>query len=272
MKGKVFSMKIAEFSNMFERDYPLSYAFDGDNPGLLVGDADMEITGILTTCDTDLAVVNEAIEKGANLILSHHPLMFRPVNKLTESVPEQRALRTMIANGVAMYSAHTNLDAGAGGLNDYMAELIGMKNTTVVDKVCEDDRGVHGFGRMCDLENAITLKELMDRITDVFGAAGLRYAGELDTKITRIAVNTGGGAGIIDECIALNCDVLVTGDIKYNGYRDAVENGMCIVDIMHYDSEHIAKKWFADYIAAKGMDVPVYMSEANINLIKAYNG
>ncbi len=265
-------MKIKEFAEIFESDFPLSYAFDGDNPGILIGDAETEITGILTTCDTDEAVVNEACQKGANLILSHHPLMFRPLNKLTESVPEQRAVRAMIANGIAMYSAHTNLDAGVGGLNDCMAELLGMKNTFVVDVVAENAAGIHGFGRMCELENEISLRELMNRVIDVFGADGLRYAGKLDSKIRRIAVNTGGGAGIIDDCIALGCDVLVTGDIKYNGYRDAVENGMCIVDIMHYDSEHIAKKWFADYIASKGIDVPVYMSEANVNLIKAYNG
>lgn len=263
-------MKIKEFAEAFEKDFPLHYAFDGDNVGLIVGDENEEIKGILTTCDVDLKVVNEAIQKGANMILSHHPLMFKGLSRLTENVPEQRTIRAMIANGISLYSAHTNLDAGAGGINDYMASLLGMAETMVVDVVCVDERGTHGFGRMCDLNEKITLKEMMDRVISVFDADGLRYAGDLDRRISRVAVNTGGGAGIIDECIALGCDLLITGDIKYNGYRDSVENGMCIIDIMHFDSEHIAKKWFSDHIHRIGIDVPVWESTENVNFIKSY--
>jgi len=264
-------MNIKEFAEKFENDFPLHYAFEGDNVGLLVGDSNDEIKGILTTCDVDINVVNEAVEKGANLIISHHPLMFTKIGRLTEDVPEQRAIRAMIANGISLYSAHTNLDAGLGGINDYMASLLGMDNTSVVDKVCSDEKGTHGFGRISDLKKEVTLKKIMDKVINVFDADGLRYAGDCDAPIRRVAVNTGGGAGIIDECISLGCDLLITGDIKYNGYRDAVENGMCIIDIMHYDSEHIAKRWFSNYLSQMDLDVPVWESESNINLIKSYN-
>ena len=263
-------MKISKIAELIENIFPLHFAFDGDNVGLLVGDYDADITGILVTCDVDMGVVEEAIAKGCNLIVSHHPIMFSPINRMTESVPEQKFIRKMVQNGISLYSAHTNLDAGRGGINDLMASMLGMEDTKVVDVVCEDERGTHGFGRICNLKDKITLKELMDKIIDVFGADGLRYAGNPDTFIETVAVNTGGGAGILHDCIALGCDCIITGDIKYNGYRDAIDGSMCVIDIMHYDSEHIAKKWFEDFFEKNGIDVPVHKSESNINLIKTY--
>ncbi len=264
-------MKIKEFAQIFETDFPLSYAFDGDNVGLLVGDRETEISKILVCCDVDYSVVEEAVSKGCNLILSHHPVMFRPVNRMTETEPEQKAIRLAIKEDIAIYSAHTNLDSGRGGLNDYMASLLGMENTEVIDVCGKDDRGEYGFGRICDLEKPASLGDIMNQVIHIFDADGLRYAGDEKRLVRRIAVNSGGGADVIPLCIERNCDLLITGDIKYNGYRDAVEKGMCIVDIMHYDSEHIVMDWFMEYILKKGIDITVYKSEKNINLIKSYN-
>ena len=263
-------MKIREFMNEFESRYPVSLAFDGDNVGLLVGDENAEITKVLVSCDVDLGVVEEAVNVGANLIVSHHPLMFRGVNRLTENNPEQKAIRLMITNGISHYAAHTNLDTGIGGINDLMATMLGMENTSVIDVVSHDARGEHGYGRMCTLSEPITMKELMDRVVSVFGASGLKYTGNLEDKVSTLAINTGGGAGILEECIAKGCDTFVTGDVKYNGYRDAVDGGMCVIDIMHYDSEQISKKWFEDFFTKNGIVVPIYRSESNINLIKSY--
>ncbi len=264
-------MKIKEIIKIFEEDFPLSYAFEGDNVGLLIGDENTEVTKVLATCDVDMGVVREAIAKGANLIVSHHPLMFHKTNRLTESNPEQSAIRLMIANGISHYAAHTNLDTAPGGLNDLMALLLGMENTVVAEPEGEDERGVHGYGRICTLKKSLTLKELMDRAVYVFGADGLRYTGSLDDKVTKLAVNTGGGADIIDICLAAGCDTLVTGDVKYNAYRDAREKGMNIVDIMHFDSEHIAKDLFKVWFAENIPGIEVIKSEANVNMIKSYS-
>ncbi len=263
-------MKIKDLASIFEKDFPLQYAFDGDNVGLVVGDSEDEIKGILTTCDVDMAVVDEAIEKNCNLIVSHHPIMFSPINRVLESNPEQKFIRKMIQNGISLYTAHTNLDAGNGGICDLMAEMVGMENTSVIDVVCEDERATHGFGRWADLKQSTTLKELMDKVTDAFGASSLRYSGDASAVITKVAVNTGAGSSVLDLCTNLECDCLITGDIKYNGYRDALDSGMCIIDIMHYDSEQIAKKWFKDYFNKKGIALPIYMSEANVNIVKTY--
>lgn len=263
-------MKINELAEILESDFPLHYAFEGDNVGLLVGDGNTEITSVLATCDVDLPVVKEAIEKGSNLILSHHPLMFRPLKRLTETNPEQKAIRLAVSNGISIYSAHTNLDSGRGGINDLMASMVGMKNTEIIDVLGGEGEKKYGFGRMCDLDKPLTLTQIMHDVIERFSADGLRYAGDKNSLIRRIAVNTGGGADVIPMCIERGCDLLITGDIKYNGYRDAVEMGMCIIDIMHYDSEHIVKEWFENYLLEKCPALTVHKSLSNINLIKSY--
>ncbi len=263
-------MKIKEIATLFEDKFPLSYAFEGDNVGLITGDDNADITKVLLTCDVDEDVVKEAIDIGANLIVSHHPLMFNPISRMTEANVETRTIRLMIKNGISHYSAHTNLDTAAGGLNDYMASLLGMENTEVVDVVCEDNRGVHGYGRMCTLNTPLTLKQLMDKVTEVFGTSSLRYTGELNDKVQKLAINTGGGAGIIPNCIDKGCDTLITGDVKYNGYLDALSCGLKIVDIMHFDSEKICKELFADWFSKNIPSLETYKSKANVNKIKTY--
>ena len=96
-------MKISKIAELAEKNFPLHYAFDGDNAGLLVGDSDTEVTGILVTCDVDMGVVEEAIQNKCNLIVSHHPIMFSPINRMTESVPEQKFIRKMVKNDIEKF-------------------------------------------------------------------------------------------------------------------------------------------------------------------------
>lgn len=263
-------MKVKDIANLIEKKFPTSLAFDRDNVGLIVGDFDADISKILLTCDVDEDVVKEAIEIGANLIISHHPLMFFKTQKLTESDYEQRVIRHMIQNGISHYAAHTNLDAANGGLNDYMASLLGMKNTVVIDEVAKDSNGIHGFGRMGVLEEEITLKQLMDKVISIFCADSLRYSGDLNKKIKKLAVNTGGGADIMYDVARLGCDAVITGDIKYNGYLDALHSGMCTIDLMHYDSEHIVMDFFEKYLSENSVNAEFFKSRKNINLVKTY--
>lgn len=263
-------MKIKEFQNIFEAQYPANLAFDGDNVGLLVGDEEAQITKVLVTCDADVDVVSEAIENGANLIVSHHPLMFHPVCRMTESNAEQRAIRLMIENGISLYSAHTNLDAGAFGLNDLMASMLGLENTQVVDVVCQNERGVHGYGRMCSLKTPTTMGELLAKVSSVFDAQGVKYTGSLTDEVKKLAVNTGAGSSIIDKCIEAGCDTLITGDIKYNTYRDALDMGLKLIDIMHFDSEKISKIWFEKWFEGNLPQIQVIKSKANVNAVKVY--
>lgn len=264
------AVKVKDIAEIIEKSFPLNLAFERDNVGLLVGDKEAEISKILITCDVNEDVVKEAVSVGANLIISHHPLMFFKTSRLTESDAEQRAIRSMIKNGISLYSAHTNLDAANGGLNDYMASLLGMTDTSIIDVTSDDSINLHGFGRMGVLKETVTLKELMNKVIKVFDADGLRYAGDLQKKVTKVAVNTGGGADILPLAAEYGCDVVITGDIKYNGYLDALTEGMCVIDIMHYDSEHIVMDFFEKFLSDKTCGISILKSKSNVNLIKTY--
>ncbi len=263
-------MKLKEIIKIAESDFPLTLAFDRDNVGLLVGDGESEVKKLLFTCDVDEGVVNEAVKIGADTIISHHPLMFFKVGRMTEENPEQRAIRLMIKNNINLYSAHTNLDAANGGINDYMASLLKMKDTTVVDVTAETDGIKHGFGRVGFLEKPLTLKELMNTVIKTFNADGLRYAGDENRLVKKLAVNTGGGADILYDCIDMGCDVLITGDIKYNGYRDAAERGMAVIDLMHFDSEKIVMDFYEKYFSERLTGVEFAKSKVNVNTVKTY--
>lgn len=260
-------MKVKDIYNMIDGDFPFSNAFDGDNVGIIVGDENAEVKKILLTCDVDEGVASEAADIGANLIVSHHPLMFFKTNRLTEADPEQRTIRRLTENKISLISAHTNLDASNGGLNDYMASLLGLENTEVIESISPDRK--NGYGRAANV-SPITLKELMDAVINTFSADGVRYCGNLETVVKKVGVNTGGGASVLFDAIACGCDVLITGDIKYNGYRDAIERGMCTIDLMHYDSEHIVMEFFEKYFCGKLGNIEIVKSKANVNVVKTY--
>lgn len=263
-------MKLKDIISVFEKDFPTNLAFDRDNVGLLVGDAESETKKLLFTCDVDEGVVKEAVKEGADTIISHHPMMFHRVGQMTENSAEQRAVRLMIKNDINLYSAHTNLDAACGGLNDYMASLLDIKDTRVVDVTQINGNVTHGFGRIGFLETPITLEELMNKIIKTFNADGLRYTGDKNKIIKKLAVNTGGGADILYDCIKKHCDLLITGDIKYNGFRDAADEKMAVIDLMHFDSEHIVMTFFEDYFRKNIPEIEFVKSKANVNVVKTY--
>ena len=264
-------MKIKQVATLIESKFPKHYAMERDNIGLLVGDENTDVTKVLVCCDVDEYVANEAVSVGANLIISHHPLMFNSINHLNENNPEQRTLRILVKNDIALYAAHTNLDVGIGGINDLMADMLGLKNTKVIEKVCETDAIVQGYGRIAKLETPVTLKQMLDKCKDVFDLDGCRYVGDFDDKISTVAINTGGGAGIMDLCFDLKADLFITGDVKYNPARDAYERGMDIIDIAHYDTEKITMDFFVDFFRSNAPELEVIKSKANIRIYKTYS-
>lgn len=263
-------MKVKDIAQCIEKVFPLSFAFDMDNVGLLVGDENKEVSKVLVCCDVDEYVAKEAADMGADLIISHHPLMFSAIKRLNEDNPEQRTLRILIKNDICLYTSHTNLDVGRGGINDYMAELLGLENTEIIKYVCDYEGEKHGYGRFCTLGEETTLKDMLLRCRQAFNLDGCRYVGELDDKIRTVAINTGGGAGIMDFCFDLKADLFITGDVKYNPARDAYERGMDLIDVAHYDTEKITMDFYMNFFAEKAPDLEVIKSKANKRIYKVY--
>lgn len=259
-------MKCREIAYEIERLAPVCLAYEWDNVGLLCGDAEREVTKLLLTLDLDIEVAREAVREGAQMIVGHHPILFEPISRMTEQTPEGQLLRILAQHDIAYYAAHTNLDVAKGGLNDLLAKKFGLKNAEILEPVETDGEGI---GRIGDLDMPVTLRELAQRVKKALGAENLRYAGEDSALVSRIAVNSGGGASLIDSALAKGADVLITGDYKYSQIRRCLENGMKAVDVGHYDSEIIVCELLEEYLTPViGKDVEIIRTRANTNAVK----
>ncbi|MBQ4630716.1 MAG: Nif3-like dinuclear metal center hexameric protein [Clostridia bacterium] len=261
---------VNDFIKLFDLLFPFKLAQQWDNVGLLVGRGEKNVSKVLLTLDVDEKVAAEASELGCDLIISHHPLMFKSISRLTDQTPEQRTLRILVENDIALLSAHTNLDCAEGGLNDFLAEKLKITNTQIVDICGEVDGKIFGFGRIGILEQGISLENFLKLISKNLDTKGIRYCGNLKKTVKRIAVNCGGGGDALAKCIDMGADVFVTGDVKYNPFRDAYENDFAIIDAGHYETENIVLELFENVLVKNTAGVTIYKSKSNVPVIKYF--
>lgn len=224
---------LQELTDFFKKLAPNELAEDYDNVGLLVEGMTNEINSIVITLDADEKTVLEAEKTGAQLIVTHHPVMFRPVNRLTESEGGQRTLRRLLQKGIGLYAMHTNYDSAKDGLCDVFLDAFGefSERTSFAGEEA-------GIGRIGTLQTPSSLGELLEKGKNAFCPEGfLRYVGNIDTVIDKVAVCNGGGADMIYEAYALGAQVYISGDYKHHHARFAYENNMNLIEINHYDAE-----------------------------------
>ena len=360
-------MNLKTLIKKIENKYPLNLAYDWDNVGLLVGDFNMDVKKVLVVLEANEKVIEEAIKNNVDLIITHHPFIFRKINKINTSDLKGRLIHKLIKNDVALYSMHTNFDIAFDGLNDYFMELMGFEDCKILDttnnevlyklavyvplthieKVKEslaksgaghignyshcsfategignfkplegsnpfignlkevstveevkietivpqrilggvissminahpyeevaydlyklENKGeAVGLGRVSKLKESKNLKELCDNIKDRLNMNHIRIVGDLDTKISKVAVVTGAGADMVKKAQRSGADVIITGDVKYHDAQDALDMGMCIVDCGHFETEDIFKdvmKRFLDSIE----EINVIKSDVYLN-------
>ncbi|MBQ7717861.1 MAG: Nif3-like dinuclear metal center hexameric protein [Clostridia bacterium] len=252
-------MKISDVITELENYAPPVLAEEYDNVGLLVGDREREVTSVLLALDVDMGVAEEAKAKGANLIVSHHPLIFDGVKNITADTPLGRCITYLIENKIAVYAAHTNLDSAQGGLNDIMAGILGLENTVSLSGNMADT----GIGRVGSLDPETTVAGLAQKLKSVFNLPFIKYTGDGTAPVTRVAVCTGSGASLLDEVIYIGADVYITGDMKYHNVRDAYTAGVNIIELGHYDSEFICTRLFNRILDGV---VATQVSESNRNI------
>ncbi len=227
---------------------PSRYAEEWDNPGLNIGDMDADVNKILVALDATESVIDEAVEKGADMIVTHHPLLFHAVKKINYHTSEGKRIMKLIKNNINHFAAHTNLDAAKGGTNDRLADIIGLKDVSVLTAGADD--GV-GIGRVGVPDGDMTMGMLAVRIKERLGLDAVRVSGNLSRKIKKIALCTGAGADFIDDAVKAKCDVYITSDIKYHEAMDAADKNICLIDATHYATENIIVPVIADYIRQK---------------------
>lgn len=238
-----------------ERFAPPETAAEYDNPGLKTGDASSELTGILITVDTNENVVAEAVAKGCNLIIEHHPSIWKPLRAFDINIPLNRAIMSAIKNDIALYSAHTNVDFADGGLNDYVAAKMNLNNVSAID-------GPQS-ARLGYLSEATTLKEYAKIVSKIFDDDNIITVGNLSKKIKSVAVINGAGGNEHDllATYKAGADVFVTSEVKYNVTRLAKDLDYAIIQVGHFESEECFLPLVASVLKNKLSEVPIHCAE-----------
>ncbi len=228
---------VKEISEYFESLVPCSMKMDFDNVGFLVGDGNREVTKALVALDITDAVIEEAIDYGADLILAHHPLMFSTKNASTDD-PIGRKLVKILGAGMSAICLHTNLDAVVGGVNDALMSVLGISSEGIIEPFGTDkDGNIYGMGRYGTVDEC-ELPVFLKHCKGALQCNGLRYI-DGGKSVRRVAVCGGSGSSMLEDVAALGCDTYITADVKHNGFLDARELGINLVDAGHYSTENV---------------------------------
>ena len=251
MKETIIQPTVADIASAIEAFAPRGLQEDYDNAGLQVGDPEMPVSGILLCLDVTEEILAEARERKCNLIVSHHPLLFRGLKQITGATPPQRMVIEALRHNIAIYSAHTNLDSAPEGVSYEIAHILGMRNLVPLEPR-EGLEGV-GLGIVGDIAPAPAI-EFLRRVKECFDVRALRYSARSpQLVIRRVAVCGGAGASLIRKAIEAGADVIVTGDVKYHDFTDFGDR-ILIADIGHYESELCTRKLLSRIIRERYPD------------------
>ena len=225
-----------------------SLAESWDNVGLMVGDPETKVTGVLVSLDFTEDVLAEAVELGCNVVVTHHPLIFRPLQSVRMDQVAGRLLARTLTNGVAVVSCHTNLDKVAGGVNDVLATKIGLANCRVLAADSDAPAGV-GFGRIGELSASTSFTEFVENLLRVLEVDTVRIAGVIPEKINKIAVCGGSGSELAETAMMAGAQIFITGEVKHSTARWAEAAGFCVIDAGHYATENLVVPYLVRAIA-----------------------
>lgn len=258
-------MKVREVAAAIEEFAPLRLQETYDNSGLNVGSPDQEVTGVLLCVDVTEAVVDEALRFGANLIVSHHPLLFHPLRQIVGADASQRIAARCILSGIALYAAHTNLDSADGGMSHVLGREIGLRGMRVLVPNADGVAGA-GFGVVGELERPAALTDCLREVKRKLHCGAIRYSDPCRETVSRVALLTGAGASFIGEAVAAGADLYLSADFKYNDFYTP-DGRIVVADIGHFESEYCAIGLLFDIITKKIANFAVRRSERSVNPI-----
>ena len=238
-------MLLREIINSIESVAPRSAQESWDNSGMQVGDTEREIRSVLLTTDITEDVVNEAIERECQLIISHHPLLFHGLKQVCGQTPQARVVATAVKHDIAIYSAHTSLDVAIDGINTRLAKKLDLHDLCFLME--------NGLGVIGQLWQPMPYAEFIAYVRDILQCTYVRYTRAPKEKIQTVALCGGSGAEFINEAIAQGADVYITADCKYHEFQDA-DGQIGLIDIDHWISERHAREIFRDILEPLGVE------------------
>lgn len=235
---------VSEVCEYLERLAPVELAEEWDNVGLLVGRPSAEVQQMITCLTLTPDVAAEAIADGVQLIVSHHPVLFRGAKTISDETLEGRLLLDLIEAGVAVYSAHTRFDSARQGVNQRLAEGFGLAEISPI-RPADDCSGL-GSGRAGLLSEPCTLQEFLGTVRGVCRASYLEYCGNPEAQVHKVGVACGAAAEFLDDAVAAGCDTFVTGEARFHTALDARGRNVNLILTGHYSSERPAMEWLAE--------------------------
>lgn len=252
-------MTVSEIYKSFCDYIPESLRCEWDNDGIMVcPDSNAEVKKVLVSLDVTEEIVDYAIECGFDLIISHHPLIFKPISSVNEENHISRKVVKLVANAISVFSFHTRLDRVTGGVNDRLAETIGLQNTQPF--------GEDGLGRIGIMPKEYELEIFADGVKLALGADTVRISDGYNT-VKRVAVVGGDGKDFVSDAVKLGADTFVSGRLSYNVMEEAAEMGINLIEAGHYFTELPVTEFFSELIAK--FDSDIYVEIADSNMIRS---
>lgn len=256
-------VKCQTIVSYIEEMAPKALALEHDNTGWQVGDPQAPVEKVLVALDVSAQTVDEAAEKGAQLIVSHHPLIYRPLRNIRLDLPLGGVLAKLIRAGIGVYSAHTNLDAAENGVSDALAERLGLVEVTLLNP------DVGGFGRVGRPSEPVAFGEFIEKVKAALDVPAVRAGGPPDREVKKVAICGGSGGDLWSKAAFAGADVFITGDLKYHTVQDILNAGMNFIDPGHFASEKVILEPLAAYLRERiekaGLGVSVEMSQADFD-------
>ena len=262
-------MKIKEVLNALERFAPLPLQESWDNAGLQLGLTETEVSGALLCLDVNERIVDEAIAKGCNLIVSHHPLLFRSLKQISCENDVQRSVMKVIKNDICVVSMHTNMDNAVGGVNFKIAEKMGANvcRQTLVSPSGDEGGAVKVPMVVAELPEPMAARDFVQMVKERFGVACAMCNELLERPVRKVAICGGAGDFMLPEAVAKGADAFITGEMHYHvffGYEQQIQ--ICVIG--HYQSEQYTSEVFREIINKECPGVPTFIAETNTNPIR----
>ncbi len=274
---------VSMITEKLEQLAPKAAACDWDNPGLLVGRSDREVSRIYVALDASCAVVDAAIDAGCDLIVTHHPIIFRGVKSINDQSALGLKLLDLIRNDVSVFSMHTNFDSCPGGMADIVCAALGLRKTglmeptgflpkdtqngaaeglqlRVVETECDVNPDAYGIGFTAELPELLSAAELAARVKACFGLPFVQYY-DAGMPIRRIACCPGSGRGELKEVLSLGVDAFLSGDMGHHEGLDLCEEGISLLDAGHYGLEHIFVHYIAEFLRTQFPEAEIIEEE-----------
>lgn len=240
-------MICSEIISSLEALSPKEYAMSWDNVGLLVGHRGQMIKTVLVALDATDEVVEYAVAHQADLLITHHPMIFSSMKRVNDDDFIGRKILKLVENQIACYAMHTNFDI-KGGMGKLAEERLMLKQACPLEVTAEDEAGAEGIGRVGELSEAVTLAECAEFVKKQFGLSHVSVFGSVKDKVKRVAISPGSGRSMIEEALKNHAEVLITGDIGHHEGLDAIEQGLSIIDAGHYGLEYIFIDFIKEYL------------------------